>query len=102
MPSVVQEVAQRCELLLRRRRVHAVHAGLVQPFQFLRRGDVGQDHELLDQPVAVEPRPRCDAGHLAVPVQHHLALRQVEIERAARGAGREQGTEGGVEMADGE
>ena len=34
---------------------------------------------------------------LAMRVERHLALRQVEIERAARGAGREQGAEGGVE-----
>ena len=29
-------------------------------FQLLGRGDIGEDHELLDQPVAVEPRARLD------------------------------------------
>ena len=37
--------------------VHAVHARLVQG---LRRGDVGRDHEFLDQAVRVEARPGHD------------------------------------------
>ena len=94
----VQEVAQRCELLLRRRGVHAIHHRLVQAFQFLGGRDVGEDHELLDQPVAVEARPWRDAAHDALVVQHDTALRQVEIERAARGAGGEQGTKRRIQM----
>ena len=98
MPKPVQEVAQRRELLVGRRRVHAVHRRLVAALQFLRRGDVGQDHEFLDQPVAVETRARRDAAHAAVAVEHDAAFRQVEVERAARGAGGEQRAEGGVQM----
>ena len=94
----VQEVAQRREFFIGRRRVHAIHHRLVQALQFLRGRDVGQDHELLDQPVAVEARPRCDAAHDAVVVQHDPALRQVEIERAARSAGGEQGTKRRIQM----
>ncbi len=40
------------------RGMHAVHAGQVAAFQFLGGADIGEDHELLDQPVAVEPRAR--------------------------------------------
>ncbi len=61
--------------------------------------DVGQHHELLDQPVAVEARARRDGGDPALLVQHHLALGQIEIERAARRARREQRAEGGVERS---
>ena len=82
------------EFFRRRRRVHAVHAGLVQAFEFFCGGDVGEDHELLDQPVAVEPRAGRDAGYLALVVQGHLALRQVQVERAARGACLEQSAVG--------
>ena len=98
--EAVQEAAQRLQLLVRGRGVDPVHAGLAQPLQLLGRGDVGQHHEFLDQPVAVEARARRDLSDLAVLVQHHLALRQVEIERAARRPGGEQGAERGVERAD--
>ena len=56
--QAVQEGAQAFELLVARRRVDAVHAGLVQPLQLLGGADVRQHHELLDQPVAVEARTR--------------------------------------------
>ncbi len=56
--QAVQEAAQRLQLLVRRRGVDPVHAGHVQPLQLLGGGHVGQHHELLDQPVAVEPRAR--------------------------------------------
>ena len=78
--------------------MHAIHRRLVQPFQFLGRGDVRQHHEFLDQPMAVEPRARRDAEHPSGVVEHHLPLRQIEIERAARGAGREQRAERGIEV----
>ena len=98
MPSPCRKSRSDCELFVGRRRVHAIHHRLVQAFQFLGGGDVGEHHELLDQPMAVEPRPRRDAAHHAVAVDHHRALRQVEIERAARGAGGEQGAERRIEV----
>ncbi len=95
-----QEVPQRVQPLGRRRRVHPVHAGLAQPLQLLRRGDVGQHHELLDQPVAVPPRPRRDRRHPSLRGQRHAPLGQVEVERAAPGARRQQGRVGAVEAAE--
>ena len=97
--EAVQEVAQRLELLLRRRRVDAVHAGLVQPLQFLRRGDVGQHHELLDQPVAVEPRARrdcCDTRPSSSSTTWRSGRSRSSVPRAL--ARREQGAERGVEV----
>ena len=75
----------------------AVHAGLVQPFQLLGGGDVGQHHELLDQPVAVESRAGRNRRHPPGVVQHDAALRQVEVERAAGVAGGQQGAERGIQ-----
>ena len=98
MPNPCRKSRSDCELLLRRRGVHAIHHRLVQALQFLGGRDVGEDHELLDQPVAVEARPWRDAAHDALVVQHDTALRQVEIERAARGAGGEQGTKRRIQM----
>ena len=95
----VQEVAQRRELVVGRRGVHAIHHRLMQALQFLGGGDIGEHHELLDQPMAVETRPWRDAAHDAVAVDHHTALREVEIERAARGAGGEQGAERRIRCA---
>ena len=93
MPSAVQEVAQRRELFVRRRRVDAIHRRLVQPLQFLRGGDVGEHHEFLDQPMAVEPRPRRDAGHACrrrpappgVPAGRDRACRARCVPRARHG-----------------
>ena len=89
----MQDGAQRLELIVRGRGVDAIHAGALHPLQLLCGSHVGQDHELLDQPVAVEPLPRANVFHLAV-AQDHLPLRQVEIERAPRLPGREQGAVG--------
>ena len=94
----MQEGAKRREFVLRRRGVPAIHHRLVQAFQFLGGRNVGEDHELLDQPVAVEARPWRDAAYDALVVQHDTALRQVEIERAARGTGGEQGTKRRIQM----
>jgi hypothetical protein len=68
--------------------------------QRLGRRDVGQHHELLDQLVAVEPLAHADLGDAAVLAQGDLALGQVEIERAALLARRQQHLEGAVERAD--
>ena len=46
--------------------VHAVDQRHARPFQRLGRRDVGEDHELLDQPVGVEPLRRDDAVDRAV------------------------------------
>ena len=76
----------------------AIHRRLVQPLQFLRRGDVCQDHEFLDQPMAVETRARFDRGDPPVAIEHDPAFGQVKVQRAACRPCRQQGAEGGVEM----
>ena len=56
----------------------------------LRRGDVGSDHIILDQPVGVEPVARRDRGDPPLLVEHDLAFGQVEFERPALAARGEQ------------
>ena len=95
-----QEFAQRLELGGVGLVVDAVEAGRVALLQRLRRRHVGQHHELLDQLVAVEPLAHADLGDAAVVAQRDQPLRQVEIERAALLARRQQDLEGAVERAD--
>lgn len=45
--------------------------------------DIGEDHELLDQLVRVEPVGHDDAVDRAVGLEQDLALGQIEIERIA-------------------
>src|SRR5579885_2952247 len=73
-----QELAERVELRGIGWLVDAVHAGLAQTLQGFGRRDIGQDHQLLDELVAVEPRPRLDARDVPVRAQDHAALGQVE------------------------
>ena len=56
------------------------HAGLGQPG---RHRLVGREHELLDEPHAVQPLGGHDAGHLPRGAEHELGLREVEVERPA-------------------
>ena len=49
-------------------------------------GDVGEDHELLDQPMRVESLRPADAGELSLGIDHQLAFGQVQVERIALGA----------------
>ena len=78
-----QELGERLDLFLARRVVDAVEQRRFRRLQRLRGGDIGLDHEFLDQPVRVEPLRRDDAGHAAHLVEDDLALGQVEIERPA-------------------
>ena len=61
------------------------------------RGDVGEDHELLDQPVRLQPLRHDHPIDRAVGFQHDLSLGHVQIERPAFVAGAEHGAIGGVE-----
>ncbi len=63
--------------------MHAIHARPFQPFEFLGRRHIRQHHEFFNQPVAIQARPRRDFLHLALIVQHHFALRQIQIQGAA-------------------
>ena len=60
-------------------------------------GDIGEDHELLDQPVRLEPLRHDHAIDGAVGFEHDLAFGNVEIERAALVAGAQHRAIGGVE-----
>ena len=59
-------------------------------FERLGRSDIGGDHEFLDQTVRIEPGRADDRPHPALVVEQNLALRQVEVERRAVGAGEGQ------------
>ena len=65
--------------------MHAVDDGRALGLQRLGGGDVGLDHELLDQAVRLEPLGRDHALDPALGVEHDLALGQVEVERARAG-----------------
>lgn len=53
-------------------------------------GLVGRDHELLDQPVRVVALAKADFLHAALGVKAVFGLGQIEIQAAARSAGRAQ------------
>ena len=83
MSSVFRNSRSALNFLQRRFVVHAIdqrHARLLAGFGG---GDIGEDHEFLDQPVRVEPLRHDHAIDGAVGFQQDLALGKVEIERIA-------------------
>ena len=47
-------------------------------------GDIGEDHEFLDQPMGLQPLGPVDANRgRPFAVENELALRQIEVERIA-------------------
>ena len=46
-----------------------------------RRGDVGSDHIILDELMRIEPLARGDREDVALLVEHHPPLGQIELER---------------------
>ena len=97
MPISSRKSRKRRELFRVRRIVHPVHAGLVPRLQLLGRRDIGEDHEFLDQPVAVEPGARHDRDRPPLAVEHDPVLGQVELQRAARPPGPVERGEGAVQ-----
>ena len=93
----MQDGPQCGELFVRWRGVNAIHARTLQPLEFFSGGDVGQDHEFFDQPVAIESHPRANGFDAAVS-QNDLPLRYLEIERTTRLSGSEQGAIGGKQV----
>jgi hypothetical protein len=83
----LEKIAQGLELSRVRCVVDAIHAELALFFQRFGGGDVGGDHELFDQLVAVETLAPLDARDIALGIEDDAALRQIEVERAALGAG---------------
>ena len=82
-----EKFRERGELLLRGLIMHAIDQGRALGFKFFGRGDVGRDHELLDQPMRVEAERGSDAAHAPGFVELDLALGQIEVEGSALGAG---------------
>src|SRR5258708_39699298 len=82
-----EEVAQRGELGRIGRSVHAVHAGTPLALELLGRRDVGGDHELLDQLVAVEADARRETGHAFPLDDQETAYPQHPLEGTAARAG---------------
>ena len=78
-----EELDQVVELLDARRVMGAIEERRMRGFERLGGGDIGEDHEFLDQPMRLEPlRP----SHVLEPplaVENELALGQIEIERVA-------------------
>ena len=93
----VEELAQRLDLLQRRLVVHAIDQRHARLLQRLGGGDIGEDHELLDQPVRLEPLRGDDAIDRAVGLEQDFPLGQIEVERTAGVAGFFQRLIGGVE-----
>ncbi len=84
--EALEKLAQRLDLGWVGQIVDAVHAELALFFQRFGGGDVGSDHELFDQLVAVKALASLDPGNAPLAVEDDAALRQVEIEGAALGA----------------
>ena len=95
-----EKFAQRLDLLRARLVVHAIDQRHARALQRLGRRHIGEDHELLDQPVRVEPRRGDHAIDRAVGLQQDLALGQVEVERLALGALALDGRVGRIERLD--
>ena len=70
-------------LLLGRFIMHPIDKRQRLLFKHFGRGDVGEDHEFLDQAVRVEPLRHDDAIDCAVRLQQDLSFGQIEIERIA-------------------
>ena len=97
-----EKFGERVQLLDARLVVRAIDEMLALFFQRLGGGDIGRDHEFLDQAMRLETRRDFDAVDRAVLLQSYLALGQVEIERSAfftrnggAAIGRKQGFERG-------
>ena len=78
-----EKFAQRLYLLHPRLVVHAIDEGRARAFKRFCRGDVRQDHELLDQTVRFQSFGRDHAIDGAIGFQQDFAFRQIEIERLA-------------------
>ena len=78
-----EKLAERADLLRARGVMGAVDQRRMRGLQGLGGGDIGQDHEFLDQPMRIEPFGPSDAYQLTLGIEDQLALGQVEIERIA-------------------
>src|SRR5262245_15254779 len=91
-----KEFTQRLHLFDRRLIVHPVNKRNARTLQRLGRRDVGQNHELFDQPVRFEPLGRYDAVDAAIALEQNLALGQVEVEGLSLGSSARHGFISGI------
>ncbi len=80
-------LAQRLQLLGAGLLVDAVEQAHLLRLQRLGGGDIGEDHEVLDHPVRIQPVAEGDRQHLALVRQDDPPLGQVEVQRLALVAG---------------
>ena len=80
---VREELDQIVELLGARRIMGAIEQRRMRGFQQLRGGDIGEDHELFDQPMRFEPLGPPHVLQPSLGIENKLALRQIEIQRIA-------------------
>ena len=73
--------------------VHPVERRHADPLEVRRHGFVGQQHELLDQPMRDVPLGGHDRLDRPCIVEHDLGLRQIEVDRSAPPAARVQDVE---------
>src|ERR1700733_15400273 len=78
-----QEFAQRIDLFRARLVMDAIDERNARALAGFRRGDVGEDHEFLDQPVRFQPLRHDHAVDRAVRLDHDLALGNLEVEGTA-------------------
>ena len=78
-----QELDEIVELLHARRIMSAIEQRRMRGLQSFGGGDIGEDHEFLDQPMRLQPLGPPDADEASLLVENELALRQIEIERVA-------------------
>ena len=95
-----EHFGERAHLLQGRLVVDAVDQRRTRLLQGLGRRDVGLDHELLDQPVRLQPLRHDHPVHAPFRVEEHLALGQVEGEGTAGVAGPLHRLVGRVERAE--
>src|SRR5215470_2145317 len=77
---------QSLHLLRVRRVMHAIHARLVACLELLGGGHICQDHELLDQPMAVEANGALDRHRTPLGIEQDAMFGDIEIECAALSA----------------
>ena len=82
-PDCGQELTEVVQLLEAWFGVGAIDERLAALLQQFGRRDIGEDHELLDEPMRVEPSGHHHAIDGAIGLQDDLAFRQVEVERLA-------------------
>ena len=88
-PGTQRDLAQRVQLFARRFFMDPEQQRCLALNQLLGGGDIRHHHEFLDHLVGVQPVAERDRRHLAVVVQHDLALGQVQVQRLA-GLARDQ------------